>query len=417
MVNPHYNDLFFHPIVCNVCKWLNDGNTFFCKCGLVSYCSPEHMEEDREGSDGRVGHSGFCDAILELIAERKLRNFDGRVLLNVWTSYRYAKMGQVLRKLARNLLPHEIRIMMSMRHCNVCYKEIDLMPCPECFCVDYCMEHFDRPIRPHNCAEFKKWLFTETEIIYTKDCVLEWRSLHTFPDSRWDVKDMYSFFKTHVLPARHLLWSILDIAFSDYLSGPLTVYHGLQRSQLIRIPMTKSTYVIHVIMASDEIRREVQFWEYFLHVFTHPTKLIVVIVGLELSEESHGSVPLCLEKCAGLHHEFQFECHRMSYGNYVKSNSYRNPNVIVGLHMIPPNWETWVKLKKWFYTDCPVVLTYINMKDMKKNAWNIKMSFSKEPIRQIMNTFKGFKLHRNYRTGEIYHRNEYIQIYRNLLSI
>ncbi|XP_032665971.1 uncharacterized protein LOC116841750 [Odontomachus brunneus] len=186
-----YDDLFFHPLICHVCKRLNDGNTFLCGCGVISYCCEEHMTMDREQSDDNVGHGEICDVIKQLMDKKLMRGFSGGTIYE-WDNCKNNYMRLIKNNLLRELTRHEKLMISYIRACLICYKETDLKPCKSCFCVDYCEAHCIKD--DHPCDELKAWLYFEIQAI-SINSVPEWLTFHDFPD-RGVVDDMQSFYKT-----------------------------------------------------------------------------------------------------------------------------------------------------------------------------------------------------------------------------
>lgn len=386
---------------------------------MISYCSQEHMAMDRERSDDNVGHGEICNAIKKLTREGCMRKFSGEKP-GEWYIYHKKYVKIVKHELSRDLRPHEERILMCSRSCLVCHKETELRPCPQCLCVDYCEKHLDRQDE-HKCKDQNKWLYTEMRIVKINPAPYG-PIFHDFPD-RGNVADMESFYETYMLPARGADWTVRDIVHSDYVSRPLTVYYGIQDAKLLEILKTGSTFVIHIVEASNADKVNLPFWEIFLHVFDKPTKLIVITIGSELGpelENKSGTRTICWKKCMRLGHKFHFEYHRMLYHNYVKSKLYTKPDVFVGFHVQLSGGETWRHFLTSLQTPmCPLILTARSVANAKRLVARIQATLGShaKPVICRINRFKSYRLHKDYANGRTFYRNQQIVVYKNLCHI
>ncbi|EFN82058.1 hypothetical protein EAI_09417 [Harpegnathos saltator] len=412
----HYDRMFFHPMVCHVCKWLKSETMISCDCNMISYCCRQHMAMNQEESNGNLGHRQICRVIQELVHERRMRTFYGKTLIE-WTRHKRHYVNAVEKKLARELQPHEKQMLLFARACHICYIETDLTACPGCFSVDYCPAHRNFT-EPHECAKLREWLHFEMQALNVNPVPI-WRTFHDFPE-RINVYDMDSFYEAYMLPARNKTWTILDMVYSEYLSRPLTMYYSMQDAELLDIPKTKNTYVIHIIEASGIDKVNLPSWEIFLHAFQQPMKLIVIMVGVDLASDlagRYGIVQTCSEKCATIGHKLYFRYYRMLYHLYAGSELYTKPDVIVGFQVAFNDGETLAQfltsLKSPF---CPVIFTSRSKANMRKltNKLQAILTFR---VKSVLNTQNGFRSHRPYRdhvTGRVFYRNECVIIFKQL---
>ncbi|XP_032668288.1 uncharacterized protein LOC116842746 [Odontomachus brunneus] len=325
-IDRSYEKRFFHPIVCHVCKWLNNGNTIPCECGMLSYCSGEHLEIDRGRVLGSFGHGEICVVITSLIAMKEIRNYslennrwrqelrrEGRPRRNKpWYKHHMTYLKVVQKNLSRNLEWHEKQMLLFARSCCICHEETDLSPCTTCFCVDFCAAHRNSKF-PHDCEKQQEWLYTEMRSINVNPIPI-YRPLHHFPDKQVD--DIESFYERYMLPAKGVQWNVPDLVYSDYVSGPLTVYYGMRLANLFEDePSAGDSYVIHIIEATEVDIDNVQSWEIFLHFFNKKTKLLIIMVGSEIEEELvknlSGQLMTCVARCQTLDLTLNVEYHNM----------------------------------------------------------------------------------------------------------
>lgn len=434
-IDRRYENLFFHPIVCHVCKWLNNGNTIPCDCGMISYCSPEHEKMDRDRIGQSYGHGEICEVIKRQIRKRKIRNYSRKNRKMLWKLKKegkpkkrlewhlhymnYAKV--VKKKLSRDLQPHEKLMLLFARSCCICHEETDLSPCTVCFCVDYCAAHRYSEF-PHDCEKLQEWLYTEMRTINVNPVPM-YRPLHHFP--RNQVDDIESFYETYMLPAKNVQWNIPDLVYSDYVSGPLTVYHGMRLASLFEgEPSAKGSYVIHIIETTEVDVVNLPSWEIFLHFFNKPTKLSIIMVGSELApelENTYGKLPTCAAKCRDFGHELHFEYHRMLYNEYASCVSYTTPNILVGFHVKFANGQTWKQfIASLQRPTCPLILTARSKVNGKRYVKRVQSALSddvKADVKTVINRpnrFKACRLHKDYVNQRVFYRNQHLIVYANL---
>lgn len=376
------------------------------------------MTMDREESDSNAGHGEICDVVQRLTCEKLMRVFSGGTFFD-WAKQKKYYVKLVMDNLSRELQPHEEQMIFYARSCFVCYKETDVKPCQTCFCVDFCEAH-RTDNEGHPCEELKAWLYFEMQTIYINP-VPDWLTFHDFPN-KGDVNDMHSFYEMYVFPAKDASWTVLDTIYSDYLSWPLTVYYGLQDANLLNISLVQNTYVIHIVEARNMDRNNLLSWEIFLHSFEKSMKLVVIMIGLGLApefENNCGMLQTCWEKCMLLGHQFYFSCYRMLYHDYLDSELFTTPDVIIGFEVNKrfDSRDSWVRfITSLKNSVCPIILTTKTKTHAVRIINNIKniLSPDVQPIVGTLNRFKSLRPHRDRMTGRIFYLNEYIIIYMHL---
>lgn len=405
-----YKDLFFHPIVCHTCKRLNNGKTTLCDCGMVSYCCRQHLKMD-------LDHITICDVIKrykKLVKDKRLHNYRDSPMTN-WRDYQLQRLSIIQKRLSRKMYRYEKEMVLFSRWCCVCYEEKNLKSCPNCFTVDYCKAH-RKKIELHECDKLKEWLHFEIQAIDVHPVPQYCRGFHDFPD-RDDVNDMLSFYQTYLLPQRDAPLTILDTVYSDYLSGPLTVFYGMRDAKLLIAPEKDDTYVIHLIGTEFENRETLKHWEIFLHIFNTRINLLIILIGFELRSElgdAEGELETCWEKCMPLGHTLRYKHHRMLYQNYVKSNCFIKPDLIVGFqtpierlnkNLIAPMTDQF----------CSIILTAktkkIGVGLVKKMS---ELGGTAKPIFHGINNFRAFRPYRTDSKQNVYYRNHYLVVCENL---
>ncbi|EFN82059.1 hypothetical protein EAI_09418 [Harpegnathos saltator] len=346
-----YNS-FFHPNFCHVCKfWSSEVNMISCyNCDMIAYCCERHMIVDQKQ------HVDICNAIKKLIREGKMRNFHEGTR-EEWLNCKKECVRVVEQELARSLLFHEEQMLLFAKSCHVCYKETSLKTCPLCLSVNYCEDH-KQNVGPHKCAALQTWLATEIQAVKVSPNPPRQFKFINFPNANYPIATMNSFYDRYIRCSRSLkTWTFPDFIHSDYLSGPLTLYDCTRDPNVLQIPNTEYTYIIHIIATSHFDRLYLRSWEIFLHVFIKPTKLVVIMVGPNLQEECEAP-DICKLKCKNFGHTFHFLSHRMLYHDYVNSSLYRKPDVIIRFHVELADGETWAQfLAALEVSSCPLVIT------------------------------------------------------------
>ncbi|XP_014476337.1 PREDICTED: uncharacterized protein LOC106745338 [Dinoponera quadriceps] len=419
-----YNTTFFQPVICHVCKWLYNGNTEPCSCGMISYCDRVHSALDRDRTARIVGHNEICQVVQKLIREGKMRNYSP-LLHGEWyyRPFNYVKI--VKEELQRDLHPHERSMLLSARSCLFCHHETGLRSCTSCYCVDFCEIHHRKKKnhKYHKCEDRWNWLYLSMQ---TVNLGVPWtRTFHNFPD-KCHVEDMVEFYESYVLPAKTASWTVMDIVYSDYVSWPLTTYYALREAELFQVPEpvegTKRTYVIHILEARKDVDKFLPYWEIFLHVFGKPTELIVVMVGAQIAPElagRSGTVPICNAKCANFGHELRYEYHRMLYHDYASDERklFKRPNVIVGFHVRLSGGESWTRfISSLEDPDIPFILTTRTRVNARRHLKRIQkaLSLSAKPYFNRTNKFSSRMMTKDVENGRVYYHNEHLLVYRHL---
>ncbi|XP_032670978.1 uncharacterized protein LOC116844022 [Odontomachus brunneus] len=251
--NINYNN-FFHPNICHICKSNNYGNLIKCnKCYMISYCSEKHKQKDLEQ------HEQFCAYIMEYLewdnsTELLLRHFG----TFEWTESRKKFLSEITQRLPRRLEPYEMQMIIFAKSCRICHQQINIYPCEECYSDNFCIVHMQDFVKNHASKCEKLLLGLNLDILNI--IPTEFKRLIEFPNQSKPPGDMYEFVNNCV----HCSYRDLDncnrvftkFAYfcSDYVSGPFTLFDGMRKAQLYRLPnMAGPQFVIHVISAISKI--------------------------------------------------------------------------------------------------------------------------------------------------------------------
>ncbi|XP_032678665.1 uncharacterized protein LOC116847620 [Odontomachus brunneus] len=404
-----YNN-FFHPNICHVCKRSNNGNLISCNmCCMVYYCNDKHRRAHY------IQHKELCEHLTQFLREkREWGNI--RYSHSEWVQDRKEFLDTIETYLLRKLKPYEKQIIIFAKSCIHCHQQNNLNYCLECYSENYCIEHLQ---------EFKDQHTSKCEVL--KSCInLDIRYLsfgsftNNFPSVNVtllsnDMKEFIIQFVRHSTLKAIEYWAFDDYYYSDYVSNPLTLYYGLNATDLLNSSTTGCVYVIHVIAANYLDLLYVKAWELFLHCFHRIQELIVIVVGPELEIKS-SDVKLC-EHCQLHKKMFNFESYSMSYANYIYNDSYKQPNVIMGIHVDFSNEKTsltfMLKSRNNNNNIYPWLLT-TKSKDIARLNMEIMEEFLGIPVKSIhsvKNKFASFKPWRDFETSYVSYRNKYVTIY------
>ncbi|XP_014480890.1 PREDICTED: uncharacterized protein LOC106747659 [Dinoponera quadriceps] len=203
----------------------------------------------------RNEHLIFYDDLLTYEVDQDRRRFSNR---QEWIQSRKELLELVKLNLCRPLETYELQIILWSKSCIVCHQQAKLHTCQKCFSANYCDDHatdFGVKHDERNCEE------------------------------------MYKFCTEFILIQRGNVNLIAqDYVMSDYLSGPLTVYSGLKRINVLskgrslrKLNLLENSVVIHIIAANSLDRNGLEAWEILLHLLPDVQELVIIMIGPELS--------------------------------------------------------------------------------------------------------------------------------------
>ncbi|XP_011149384.1 uncharacterized protein LOC105189153 isoform X2 [Harpegnathos saltator] len=374
-----YYNKFFHPNICHVCKF--NGIVKMCnKCYMISYCSEEHKKlHARE-------HEDICKIIVKSLNANP-EWFTRSIPLKDWIESKKKLLNLVKVHLQRELLPYEVQMFMCAKSCFTCQKQIDLLCCTGCYSVNYCVDHVKEYHEYHyinNCKQLALSLNLDiADINFSFDEDIMQKFLN-FPDDQKPFDNMLSFFAQYILKVdrRNRSWTHEDYISSDYISGPLTIYNGMKKANLhldkLIFERPAYTCIIHIIAANIVDRKSLPAWELLLHYLEKTVEtLIIIMIGPELQSE------------------FGFQ-----------------PDFKTG---------TWSRCLLALQTQrCPLLLTAKSQIEMNENMSEIYEVLKKtekdlNATFSDLNEYCALRPYRDFDTNNLFFRNEYMLILKNLL--
>ncbi|XP_019699477.2 uncharacterized protein LOC105188659 [Harpegnathos saltator] len=419
---PEYYNQFFNPNICHVCKSVNvdESSPILCDwCSLVYYCSIGHKMLHY------LEHNEICEIIwqvLEIKPQRDTRRYKN---WQEWIETRKQLMKAVQQNLNRPLKPYEKQMFLWSKSCYVCHQQTELKTCQRCFSGNYCDEHENVFCTKHdgyNCDQMMLMLNIDIEIISGKTSNISYGFLQLV-DEKKCFEEMLEFYIENILKRRRDIdWLAKDYIRSDYLSGPLTVYHGLKKLNILNV-IENSRIVIHIIGINSVDKNGLCAWEVLLHFLPKVKHLVIEIIGPKLVPGNY-KYNLC-RKCKD-GKEMSVSVISMLYHHYVKlfkyQKSVRNmlPNAVLGSHLNMNNIDTWLEtILEFEDLAAPLLLSFPSAQKAQNVIEKIQdiLCTKIDPNYNNRNHFPGLMPHKCIESGNIYFCNEYLVIYDNLTWI
>lgn len=410
-----YNQ-FFHPNVCHVCKSTDQNNLILCaRCHMISYCSEEHKRRHQSH------HEDICTLITRFINEDPGWN-TRHLTTHYWIKDQENLMQISEAALGRKLKAYEVQMFIFAKVCFICHQRHNLFTCQKCICISYCEDHLsERSLHVFACEDLA--LSLNLDIIFLERT--PWKAIYVkcseFPNKRKPFTDMNSFCYQYYKELRkHQRWNFNIYSFTDYVSGPLTLYNALQSANLFNPQEVTHTFIIHIIAANYVDRRNFPAWEYFLHLLNKKVmKIIIVMIGPELLHENNEH-NVCF-RCKAANRRLILQSFPLLYHNYMFSSDYRRPNVIVGFQAeFSCDRKLWSEsIRAIQAQNCPLLLT---TKSRLRAYWDIikikqVLGTSVKPVLETENYFVSCRPYRDFDTGHVFLPNTYLVMYKNLICL
>ncbi|XP_032671199.1 uncharacterized protein LOC116844143 [Odontomachus brunneus] len=404
---PSYNN-FFYPNVCHYCKKKDNGKFMTCDdCFMITYCNMDHRLRDY------ASHMQICEVLRKLFKSHSKFWIHLKLYLEQWIEMRKEFLNLISLQLQRDLKPYEVQMITLTKSCFICHKQMNIHTCKRCYSVNYCPKHIDRLGKHHSCSELMLCFQIDFELAFFSNNKMKFVE---FPNEDKPVVNMDTFIEQYVCPKQYIngIFSknVLAYFYSDYVSGPLTTYYGMQK---IHFLYPYSCYVIHIIAANFVDREYLAAWELLLHLLPKINHLKIILIGPVLCTD-YNNIEVCPERCIK-HKTFNFETHRMLYYDYANSKKYTRPYLIVGFQTNLSDWEklenTILKIKN---QDCPLLLTAKSKLQANQNVNKIKkiLFSSSKLVYHGENMFSSHRPYRDFESNDVSYRNKYLSIYEKL---
>ncbi|XP_014477572.1 PREDICTED: uncharacterized protein LOC106745998 [Dinoponera quadriceps] len=388
----------FNPNVCHVCKFKSREGYKTCEiCETNLYCSLEHKMEDQ------LYHRQICQAIRD-VETNHLHLYRLCKEQEEWINLRKECLRLIKEKLSRDLEPYEVQMIMFKQSCFICHIQCNLSTCTTCYSINYCpnhkenFKHFDHV---SNCKDLKLCLNIDIALRYNSPSP---RKFIDFPEKGKPFVDMDSFLTNYLANVEFEKYF-----YSDYVSGPLTLYYGMYVGDLNFLGIL--SYFTVLIIAANFLDKEYSpAWELFMHIFNKIENLTIILIGPELQNKYY-DITTCNRKCLSFckRKKLNFECYHMSYYEYVNSTFYRQPNVIVGYQTDFNDWE------ETSLSNCPLFLTTKSKLKANQNI-NKLQKVSNTHLNIIYheeNTFSSKRPYKDFETNGVFYRNKFLTVCTN----
>lgn len=408
---------FFNPNLCHVCKRSFAGILILCEyCCMISYCSKYHQISHL------AEHLEICKSIRKFLTTAPTN--DTRCYRpREWMELKQSLVDSVMLDLNRELQPYESQMLMYRRSCLVCHRQADLQVCENCRCADFCCKHAAEFQRRHFCNCMELLLMVNLDIAIIKDpAVMPQLQFTDIPNDRMPYCDMYSFVSKYVQSARSTkgtgnTWNITDFIYTDYVSGPLTLYHGMQDANLLH--KLKVIFTVQIIAASEVDIKGMAAWELFLHLAPNVEVLKIILIGPEIPMLHCGVIDICTS-CQLRERKLRYECYPMLYPDYVISQFYNVPDIIVGFQVELPFSKTWpVTIRQLFVQTCPIFLTATSLTNAQNDMDEIQEALNTIAAPDFIceNQFAACRPYKELRYDCVCYRNKFLTVYSNIAPL
>ncbi|XP_032677148.1 uncharacterized protein LOC116846873 isoform X2 [Odontomachus brunneus] len=371
----------------------------------------------------RQQHIDMCNSINQ-IQHTSNESFHFRRRLNQeeWIVSRKQFMNLVKFKLSRDLEPYEKQIILFAKSCLICHQQIDLKTCRRCYSSNYCIEHMEAFQNKHyfSCDGLQLCFNLASNFPYDYTYNNE---LVKCPIEDKPVVDMKSFILQYIREERNIndpdTFTVEEHICSDYVSAPLTLYYQMRNLNLLNfLDKQRSFCVVHIIAASSVDKKYVAAWELLLHFLYETRELKLVLIGLELNNESN-NIEVC-SRCDNMCQRFTLESYGMMYDTYVNSEYYIQPNVIVGFQTDFSDVEMWsTSLIVSQNQNCPFLVTAESKFKSNLNISNIERALGGllNLIHNDENEFSSTMPCRDFENDSVFYRNKYVAVFDNFVSM
>lgn len=397
---------FFHPNICHVCKSIQ--NTKSCKkCHMITYCSNEHKSLDKPK------HKEICNAITKAIKEQPEQT--SRYLNSQqWFGLQNSIVQFVEKNLERSLNKYELEIIMNAKSCLICHKQDTLRSCTICFSAYFCNDHVAEFYENHK--PFCEGLLLHLNI-YKKgigEQLVTVLNVSRIPFSDVSSPDMWTYVYEYIKDEEDYYLTQKDYVLSEFASEPLTLYYGMKEAGLLSLLSLReeTACVVHIIVTDLYNESNITGWKLLFHLLSNKTKLTIVII----THLRHGINILykkCCDICFNYDRKLIYEFRATSYCSYVKSQEYKEPDVIMELSNQDTFWMSTDDIKALQLQFCPIIITSSLLSNLKSKIIQIENAIDTTIMTLLLkkNRFHSLIPHKTIALDTVYYRNMYVAIF------
>ncbi|EFN83124.1 hypothetical protein EAI_02979, partial [Harpegnathos saltator] len=180
-------------------------------------------------------------------------------------------------------------------------------------------------------------------------------------------------------------------------------------------------YVIHVIAATILDARYVRAWEIMLHILSKTIKYLeVILIGPE-TQDAHMTVDVC-NTCKHNRKMFDFQSYRVPLSNYVNTILICHPpDIIIAFEADISEWNSRTEIiSKLKEQSCPFIVTGASYPKCERNIQILRTTLGAGSLAGLCpneNTFSSLKAYRNFEDNDVFYRNKYLFIIKNLSNL
>ncbi|XP_014215256.1 uncharacterized protein LOC106644318 [Copidosoma floridanum] len=416
------HNFFFYANTCHVCKSCGYETALkrCSNCKMISYCGKEHQKHHW------LQHKNLCRVLSEMLDETDKSNLlegFGGVSQHEWVKAKMNLMLLVSLKLERKLEPYEEEIFKFPRACAICHEANSklLTDCPSCPCASFCKVHEKYSDHEKLCKILSLCYNLDiASTIFTRHPPRNTVPYHTemayLPASIQGFIDLFVNEGDSPLNTRELQ----SAQISEYLTRPLTLLYALEKLEY----KTETAMTIHVIGANMIELDGIEIWETLLHWLPSLITLNMVLIGPELNSNRNKIKCNVCECCIEKDMKLYLETHGVYYKDYVLSDSFVPPDIVVGYNLgihecenLDSSNDTWShSIRIVLEQKCPFLVTSYTSEEMKKEHNRLCHILDKK-VNYVLcekNPYGSLRPHRDYETEGVYYQNQYLLIYRDL---
>ncbi|XP_024870786.1 uncharacterized protein LOC112453957 [Temnothorax curvispinosus] len=408
---------FFYATMCHVCKRFGDG-VLLKRCGdcrMISYCGKEHQKQHWEQ------HKPLCEAIRDMPRDYRM-DYRGETA-EEWAKKKMFFAQLVSSRLGRRLHVDEKEIIYFPKECLVCHERESLESCQKC-AASFCQIHKNNPDHWGICAPLQLRFYIDLNEIgkgnglpdipvvrEDTSCTSTFQNMRDFIEARWNIQT-----------DSQMLYDVRVGELSRDLTCPLTLFYAVK---LLNYDLKGTFLVIHIVGATCIDKALVRKWKFFQMLMKRLISIKIVMIGPGLK---HKFDPLRTDDFLGENKYLFFEYHDVSYEKYVRSSSFKKPNLIFGFSVTidekDKDYEDLVfnkdisapSIQALAKQNCPFVLTFTVLQCFQEQINKINTILGKEVdyLYKGKNPFAECTPQRGF--GYVNYVNQYLVIYRSLCS-
>ncbi|XP_033217579.1 uncharacterized protein LOC117173227 [Belonocnema kinseyi] len=380
---------------------------------MIFYCGNKHRDEHQ------IHHRDLCKVILSMLNEMGAPNLFDKLKTadpDLWLKTRIDLMKKAKSKIGRQFQEYEEQMFLFPKTCVVCH-DSDLSVLRNCECgVNLCKIHKDDSKHKELCGvlklAFKLTVSGQLPTLNTIQTSLDISERSSLPPSMQDFLDLHLIFREETPEQNE---NFQGMVTSNFFSGPLTLLYAIEKLNY----KVNSSMVIHIIGAGNQDVAAEGCWKTFLLRLTRLTNLKIVFIGpnvsncLETAVHTFDYYPLAIKT-------LKVQFHSQRYDEYFKSESFINPDIILGCNLDFHESELGISECTWkdtILTLKKVCVPFVLTAGTKERAEKDHKRFCKLLGMSVhykfceVNPYAALSPERDFETEGVRYSNKYVIIY------